>query len=129
MDVLKISMLALLGLCSLTVIRQWKSDFSPLLRLGLTVLFGGIAIGMLSPLIEYLTALMEKEAVLHVTVLFRALGVAFLTQYAAEVCRESGEGGLASHVETVGKIELLLLSIPLMEEILTTADRLLSVGG
>lgn len=122
-------MLAVPALFSLVIVKQWKGDFSPLLRVGLTVLFGSIAIGALSPVLEYLFSLLGAEQTLYTTVLFKALGIAVLSHYAAELCRESGEGGLAGGVETVGKIEILLLCIPLMEELLSFARNLLDYGG
>ena len=122
-------MLAVPALFLLVIIKQWKSDFSPLLRVGFAVLFGSVAIAALSPVLQYLYSLLGSEQTVYTTVLFKALGIAILSHYAAELCRESGEGGLAGGVETVGKIEILLLCIPLMEELLSFARNLLDYGG
>lgn len=122
-------MLAIPALISVIIIKQWKSDFSALLRVALVILFGSIALGSLSPVIGYLKTLLGEEQLLYTTVLFKALGIGFLAHYAAEICRESGESGLAGGVETVGKIEILLLCLPLTEEILTVAKDLLALGG
>ena len=129
MGTLKLCMLAVSGLFSILVIKQWKSDFHPLLRVALAVLFGTLAIGSLFPVIGYLSGLLGEERSRYATILLKALGIAFLTHYTAELCRECGEGGLAGGVETVGRIEILLLCIPLMEEILFTAEQLLAAGG
>jgi len=129
MDTVKICMLAVPALFSLVIVKQWNANFSPLLRVALTVLFGSAAIAALSPILEYLFGLLGTEQTLYATVLFKALGIAVLSHYAAELCRESGEGGLAGGVETLGKIEILLLCIPLMEEILSCAKSLLAQGG
>ena len=129
MSALKICMVAVLGLFALSVLKQWKSDLSPLLRVGLTVLLGGIALGMLTPVIGYAEKLLGSQNTRYAEILLKALGIAFLTHYASEICRESGESGLASNVETVGKIEILLLCLPLLDELLTAAERLLTLGG
>jgi stage III sporulation protein AD len=57
------------------------------------------------------------------------MGIALLTQFCADVCRESGESGAASTVELTGKMEILLLCLPLLDEILSAARELLSLGG
>lgn len=121
-------MLAIPALFSVLLVKQWKTDFSPLLRIALAVLFGSIAIGALTPVIQYLGSLFGAEQALYAKILIKALGIAFLAHYAAELCRESGEAGLAGGVELVGKIEILLLCIPLMEQILSSAKDLLSLG-
>ena len=125
----KLCMLSVLGVFVLMTLKQWKSDVSLVLRIGLIVLLGMVALSALSPVIEYAARLWSDSNKRYITILFKALGMAFLTHYAAEICRECGESGLASGVETVGKMEILILCIPLMEELLQTADRLLNLGG
>jgi stage III sporulation protein AD len=56
------------------------------------------------------------------------LGLAILTQICAEICKESGEGGIASAIELIGKIEILVLALPLINDILTVAKNLIALG-
>ena len=130
MDTLKICMLAVLGVCAALTLKQWKSDLLPLLRVGMVLLFGFAALTAVTPALTYLTHLGETAGVTpYAEVLLRALGIALLTQYAAEICRECGEGAAASGVEMTGKIEILLLALPLIDEILSLASNLLSMGA
>ena len=130
MTVLKLCMVALLIVTSTTVIREWKSDFLPLIRIGAIVLFGGLLIACAKPLLSLITGLGKSAgASQYMETVLKGLGIVILTQISADICRDSGEGTLATHIETVGKLELLLLSIPLIEEILATAQRLLEMGG
>jgi stage III sporulation protein AD len=124
-------MLALVGVCAALVIKQWKSDLLPLVRVAVLVGMGALILAMLSPLIAYLKELMIQSGIQssHGELLFKALGIALLTQFCADVCRESGESGAASTVELTGKMEILLLCLPLLEEILSAARELLSLGG
>ena len=117
-------------LASSTVIKQWKSDFSPLIRLGTTVLFGTLLIASAQPIFSLINTLAGKSGTLkYVETILKGLGIVILTQISADICRDSGEGTLAGHIETVGKLELLLLCIPLIGEILATAEKLLEMGG
>ena len=130
MTVLKLCMVALLVLASSTVIKQWKSDFLPLVRIGTTVLFGTLLIASAQPLLSLINTLAGESGTLkYVETILKGLGIVILTQISADICRDSGEGTLAGHIETVGKLELLLLCIPLIGEILATAERLLEMGG
>lgn len=123
-------MVALLVLASSTVIKQWKSDFLPLVRIGTTVLFGTLLIASAQPLLSLINTLAGESGTLkYVETILKGLGIVILTQISADICRDSGEGTLAGHIETVGKLELLLLCIPLIGEILATAERLLEMGG
>jgi stage III sporulation protein AD len=61
-------------------------------------------------------------------ILLKALGVAFLTETAASVCRDSGETGLATWVEIAGKLEILLLSFPLIRTVMDTVTDMLGMA-
>ena len=130
MTILKLCMIALLILTSTTVIRGWKSDFLPLVRIGAVVLFSTLLIASVGPLLTLITALgTGAGASQYVTTILKGLGIVILVQICSDICRDSGETTLAGHIETVGKLELLLLSVPLIEEILATAKKLLEMGG
>lgn len=130
MTLFKICMLALLGVTIAMVIKQWKADFLPLIRVALLLLFGTILLSSATPIFDYLRELTQTEGISeHASLLLRGLGIALLTQVASQICRECGESGIADGVELTGKIELLLLCIPLMNEILTLSKELLAQGG
>lgn len=130
MEILKYCSAALLVSLLLLVIKQWRSDTVLLVRLAATLLFGYAALAAAAPLVNYLRTLMGMGAASAYTgILFKALGIATLTHLSASLCRECGENTAAGGVELVGRIELLLLSLPLIQEILTLAQELLSLGG
>lgn len=49
--------------------------------------------------------------------ILKALGIAMLSEFAAQACRDAGEEGIALRVEMGGKVMLMLLSLPVMEQI------------
>ena len=130
MTILKLCMVALLVLTSSTVIKQWKADFLPLVRIGAVVLFGSLLIASSKTLLSLVERLGNGSGTSeYVETILKGLGIVILTQISSDICRDSGEATLAGQVETVGKLELLLLSIPLIEKILATAEKLLEMGG
>jgi len=127
---LKICMLALIGITLTMVIKQWKADVLPLLRVGILLAFAAVLLTGATPLLDHLRELTHTEGISeHASLLFKGLGIALLTQVAAQICRECGESGIADGVELTGKLELLLLCIPLMNEILSLSRELLAMGG
>ncbi|MBQ7391756.1 MAG: hypothetical protein IJV73_03645 [Clostridia bacterium] len=130
MTALKLCMVALLVLASTTVIKQWRSDFLPLIRIGAVVLFGTLLIASAQPLFSLVNTLSNGAGASgYIETIIKGLGIVILTQISSDICRDSGESTLAGHIETVGKLELLLLCIPLIREILATAEKLLEMGG
>lgn len=62
-----------------------------------------------------------------VSILFKTLGICFLTQFAADTCKDAGESALAGKVELAGKITVVVLALPLFQNVASTAISL--VGG
>ena len=75
------------------------------------------------PLLETIRDVMEELADLAdiSTVLrpmLQTVGLALVTKLAASLCRDAGEGGVASFVEVAGAAAAVLVSLPLLKMVL-----------
>ena len=103
-----------------TVLRAQR----PELALGLSIMAGVLVVGVLfkqlTPLLASLRRMMTvgglSDGVL--TVVLRAAGVCFVTQWAADTCRDVGQTALAGKAELTGRVLLLLMTVPLFEQVL-----------
>lgn len=62
------------------------------------------------------------------SVLFKSLGICFVTQFASDSCKDAGEISLASKVETVGKFAIVSIALPLFDEITALALKFMGAG-
>ena len=130
MDSAKLCMIGVAVVCAAVVIKTWNADFLPLLRLAATVLFAGAILSMSSPLVAYLKELSAATGLApYAEFLLKALGIAVLSQVAADICRDAGESGIGNGVELAGKIELLILCLPLVKELFRAAKDLFAMGA
>ena len=127
----KVGGLVLVCLVVLLVLRQIRPEWGTLVRLAAAVVAAGFILTMVSSvlsLVEELSSISEGAMPSDTWgILLKAMGVAFLSEVAASVCRDSGESGLAGWVEMAGRVEILLLSFPLIRTVLDTVSDLL--GG
>jgi len=124
-DTLKICGIAILAAICVSVVKRINSTFDVPMRLAAAIAFFGLVLGMSVPLFGYLSELVSSsELAAWQGVLFGAVGIAFLTHVTAEICRECGEGSLSGYVELAGKIEILILCLPLVKELLEEVERL-----
>lgn len=91
------------------------------------VMLLGAAISAALPLLDRVTALFTNDLLdaPFASVLLKALGIALLTQTAADVCRDAGENGLAGKVELGGQVLLLVCGLPLFEYTLDLLARVI----
>lgn len=62
----------------------------------------------------------------YIGILFKAVGVCYISQFACDICRDSGENALAAQAELAGKAALIVLAMPLIEEL---TDIVVSLSG
>lgn len=48
----------------------------------------------------------------YISVIFKALGLAYITQFASDICRDAGETAIAGKVELCGKVMIVTASLP-----------------
>ncbi|MBQ8372340.1 MAG: hypothetical protein IJX38_05350 [Clostridia bacterium] len=53
-----------------------------------------------------------------VTLVMRIIGVGYVFGICADICRDVGEGSVANAVLTVGRVEILLLSLPALRYVM-----------
>ena len=49
----------------------------------------------------------------YIAVVFKSLGISFITQITCDCCRDNGENALASQLELAGRAALLLTALPM----------------
>ena len=123
MDMLKITGLAVVAVSLSVLLRQKNPEYSLMLSLASGILIISMLISSASPLFERIGGLLEASGAQAEYV--QSLGLCFVTQIACDGCRDLGETAIASKVETAGKISVLLVSLPLFEQVLSIVNSLI----
>ena len=115
-------------LCAIAalVLKECKSPLAPLLTLlgGILLLLG--IIPRLTPLLSWAQTL--EDALPHAVgeTVGKVLAAGFLCGIGSDICTELGAPSLASKLELAGRVEILLLSLPLLTELFARVEALLS---
>ncbi len=126
---LKYCGMALIALITVLILREQKSEIASFVGLTAAVVLFGAAASEFLPAFSLLSEQLRGSAFeRHVSVLTKALGVTLAVQFTAELCRDAKEDGIAAKLELVGKAELLLLAVPLMQELTALAGEILAGG-
>ena len=54
----------------------------------------------------------------YLQTLLRVIGIAYLAEFGAQVCRDAGEGSIASRIELAAKVIILVMAVPIVVEIM-----------
>ena len=102
--------------------------YTPELSLTVTILAGVIivwlAAAVASRISDLLREIAEKGGI-DAVYLSPVLGIAYLTDFSAQVCRDAQQGSIASAVELCGTLCALYISLPLIRSLLAIVEQLL----
>lgn len=120
-------MAALLCAFCVLIFNQYKSEFSAAVKIAGCIFILFSAVATFTPVFEFAKNIAEGSAVSpYLPILLKTLGIAFLTQCTADICRDLGESAVASNIELAGKAEIVLLGIPIIKEIIMLAEDIVS---
>ena len=121
---------AILASVCLAVVGKLSGAYGAVLRIGASLLIFGIFVSVLGKVIgaiEDLVSFGEEGtfASRAFGLMLKGLGIALVGRFCSDVCRDCGEQTLAGGVESVGRIAIFALSVPMLVEILSFACELL----
>ncbi len=128
MDIFKIIGIGLVGgILSMTV-KQYKREYAVLVGLVTVTVILFMTLDTLGDAIYSVRLITEQSGVdtRYFTAVIKVVGVAYVTQYGAEILRDGGEGAVALKVELAGKVFILGLTLPIITEFLEVCINALS---
>ena len=126
----KVSGVAVIAVISILIIRHLKGELSFAVKAVAGAIIFGLIIVAAEPVIDQTYSIfITEETAEYIGIMLKALGIVFLTHISSAVCKDCGENTLSVGVELAGKIEILLLCLPLIEKIMGYLTEMISMGG
>lgn len=71
-------------------------------------------------LLDMLRQMAEQAGVAegYFGIVLKVIGIAYLSQFASQLCADAGEGAVAAKIELAGKVLIMAISIPVLTEVL-----------
>ena len=118
--IIKIIGIALIALIIIILLKQYRPEFAIYISLLTGVLILLLVMDQLSEIISLLQSLATKASInsTFLGLLIKITGIAFLAEFAVSVCKDAGEGAIASKIEIGSKIIIIAMSIPIISSLL-----------
>lgn len=117
----------LFTLVAVSVFRRDSPTLAMITSLAFTVLLLLFVLPGVGQMVRLLEELSSRAGVRsgYLAVLWKAVAISYLTAFAAELSRDAGEKTIASGVELVGKVMVLVAALPVVVAILNQLVELL----
>lgn len=120
MEIIKIIGIGLSSLIIIILLKQYKPEFTIYISLLAGVLILLLVIDELSGIISLLQTFANKVSIngTFLSLLIKITGIAFLSEFAVSICKDSGEVAIANKIEIGTKIIIISMSIPIISSLL-----------
>ena len=120
MEIIKIIGIAFIAVIIIVLLRQYRPEFAIYISLLTGVLILLLVIDDLSGIINLLNSLANKVSInaSFLALLIKITGIAFLSEFAVSICKDAGEGAIATKIEIGTKIIIISMSIPIISSLL-----------
>ncbi len=116
MEILQIAGLGVAAALLAMVIRGSRPELASLLAMAAGALVFFLAISRLQAVVAVMNQLVQKAGLAedYLKVLLKVVGIAYVSEFAAQTCRDAGEDSLAAKVEMGGKVLVLAMASPII---------------
>lgn len=127
MEIVKIIGVGLIALIIIIILKQYKPEFVVYVSLLAGAIILLLSLDKISGIISLLNNLSTKANVNNqfLTILLKITGIAFLTEFAVSICKDSGETAIASKIDLGGKVIIVGMSIPIISALLELMIKIL----
>lgn len=128
MTVFKIVGVALVAVAASLVLRAYRPELGLQIAVAAGVLILVLTLDELAAMSGFLGEVLGRFQIDtgYLKVMLKVIGIAYLAQFAADLCRDAGEGAVAGKVELAGRVLVLALCLPALAAILELVSSILS---
>lgn len=118
----KIALIAIVGMTLAVVVGGMRRELGIWIAIvsGVIIFFYGIqrfqyVVDMFQGLADYIGV---NEVYLRI--LLKMIGIAYVSEFTASICRDAGQHAIAGQVDFFGKMSMIVVSIPVLQSLLET---------
>ncbi len=130
MNIFSIIGIAIISTAICILLKEYKPEFAMVVSLACGILLFSMIIVSLLPAFKTMSDLMQKAQIntTYTTAIIKTLGVCYVTQLASDSCKDAGQTAIASKVELSGKVFIVIISLPLFEDLIEIAFSLINMN-
>lgn len=122
MLIFRIIAIALVVTIATLVIKQFRPDLAIIVSIAGGILVLLLLVGQLTSVFSWVDNLAVKTGINSkiFSPIFKIIGIGYLAEFAASVCEDAGNKSMAAKVVLAAKIIILVLSLPVLNQLVDT---------
>ena len=128
MDVIQVAALAVAGVLLAVQFKSGKAEYGIYLGAALSILIFFQILGKLNVILEVIKTIGEFLPLnkIFAGTLLKMLGITYVAEFSASICQDAGYQTIARQIEILGKLTILVRSMPILLALLQTIREFLT---
>lgn len=123
---------AIIGIVAVLVaitFKKGREEYSLYISIAACFIILMLGIGKLEFILDTINRLQKyiKINEAYINILIKIIGITYVTEFSASLCKDSGYQAIGEQVELVGKLSILAISMPILLALLDTINNFLTV--
>ncbi|QUH20690.1 stage III sporulation protein AD [Alkaliphilus sp. B6464] len=116
MEIFQIVAIGLVATILSVLIKNEKPEIGLYISLVAGVIIFLFIATRLQSVIEILSQLANKINIdsIYLSTILKIVGIAYIAEFGAQICKDAGEGVMASKIEFAGKILIMVMAVPIL---------------
>jgi stage III sporulation protein AD len=122
MDIVNIVGIGLIATMLILILQEQKTIVTFLLSIFVGIVIFLFIIGKIAEVIAMLQRLADQTKVnaVYFQTILKIMGIAYVTEFGAQIVRDAGQDAIASKIELAGKVLIMVLAIPIITVVIET---------
>lgn len=126
MDIIKIGLIGLVGVLVAASMKSYKNEYGVYIGFAVCLLILTYSVNYFA---RIMTGMESMQTYLgdnfkYLSLLFKAVGAAYICEFCSGICKDAGYAGIAGQVETMGKMYILLLGMPILSALMKSIQEI-----
>lgn len=119
---LKVAVIGVMAVFLAIPLKKEKAEIGMLVIMAACLLLLSLSLGKLEELISTIRQVESYlgEGAMYIGILLKMVGITYVAEFGANLCKDAGYGAVANQIEFYGKLMILAVSIPILMTLIDT---------
>jgi stage III sporulation protein AD len=101
-------------------LKKINGEYSIIISIGACLMIIAFVITRLTGMITYIEKIISYISVdtEYISIILKMLGISYICEFSSSICKDAGFGAIASHIEIAGRISMVVMSLPVLMNII-----------
>lgn len=128
MSIFKIIAIGIISVSIIVLIKESKPELAIMVSVCASIVLLILIINALSDVVIYFTEIVDKTGISYTlfVCILKIIGIGYITEFAANICEDSGNKSIANKIQFGGKVVIMIVSLPIIQGLIDIITGLLA---